>query len=91
MAQMMSDKGYDYTMLLDGDAIVGPYGVSAIPTFYVIGVDGQILMREVGGSPNMAVLVGDVIARHLAEQVAEEEAEEGAGAEAEQPGEQEKK
>lgn len=68
MTAMMKDKGYDYTMLLKGDAIVGPYGVSAIPTFYVIGVDGEILMREVGGSPNMSVVVGEVIAKHLAEQ-----------------------
>jgi thiol-disulfide isomerase/thioredoxin len=68
MAQMMKDKGYTYTMLLDGDEIVGPYGVSAIPTFYVIGVDGQILLREVGGSANMADRVGELIADHLAQQ-----------------------
>ncbi len=68
MTKMMKDNGYTYTMLLDGDKIVGDYGVSAIPTFYVIGVDGQDLLREVGWSPNMADLVGGVIADHLAEQ-----------------------
>ena len=68
MPAMMKAKGFDYTMLMAGDAITGPYGVSAIPTFYVIGFDGEILMREVGGSPNMAEIVGEVIAEHLAEQ-----------------------
>ncbi len=43
------------------------YGVSSIPTLFVIGMDGKILLREVGFRPGMGERAAVIIARHLAE------------------------
>ena len=67
MAAFMQQNQYDYTMLVEGDRVAGQYGVSSIPTFFVIGVDGKILMREVGFRPGMGERAGAIIERHLAE------------------------
>ena len=67
MAAFMQQNQYDYTMLVEGDRVAGQYGVSSIPTFFVIGVDGKILMREVGFAPGMGERAGAIIERHLAE------------------------
>jgi hypothetical protein len=57
--------GLTYGLLLDGDPVASAYGVSSIPTFYVIGVDGKILHREIGARPGMKDRVGAIIAQHL--------------------------
>jgi peroxiredoxin len=48
----MREKGYTYTLLLDGDAAGASYGVEGIPVFYVIGADGKVAYRHRGGGEN---------------------------------------
>ena len=67
MAAFMQQNGYDYTMLVEGDRVAAQYGVSSIPGFFVIGVDGKILLREVGFLQGMGERAAVIIARHLAE------------------------
>ena len=47
-AGYMRDKGYTYTLLLDGDAVGAQFGVRGIPVFYVIDADGKVSYRHTG-------------------------------------------
>ena len=67
MAAFQQQKQSAYTRLVGGDRVAGQDGVSSIPTFFVIGVEGKILLREVGFAPGMGERAGAIIARHLAE------------------------
>jgi len=63
--KMMEAMELTYGLLLDGDAVASAYGVSGIPTFYIVGVDGKILHKEVGARAGMKDRVGALIAEHL--------------------------
>lgn len=47
----IKSKGYTYPQLLKADAVASQYQVRGIPTFYLIGPDGKILMANAGASP----------------------------------------
>ena len=47
-AAAMKRKNYTYTVLLKGEGIAGNYGVSTLPSIYIIGVDGRVLYRHQG-------------------------------------------
>lgn len=47
-AQFINEKGYTYNFLVEGDTVAKEYNVKGLPTLYVIGPDGKILMGEVG-------------------------------------------
>jgi peroxiredoxin len=61
----MRDNGFTYGLLLQADRVAEAYGVSGIPTFYVIGTDGRILHTEVGFDPRMESKIGKLIEEHL--------------------------
>jgi thioredoxin-related protein len=44
----MAEKKCDYQLLLKGEEIAEKYGVSALPTLFVIGADGKIIHAEIG-------------------------------------------
>ncbi|MBN1848716.1 MAG: redoxin domain-containing protein [Deltaproteobacteria bacterium] len=44
----MKEKGYGYKILLNGDEVAKKYGVTGIPTLYVIGRDGKVIFGDVG-------------------------------------------
>ena len=44
----MKDKGFNYGLIMNADEAAKAYGVSAIPTLYVIGKDGKVVHRSVG-------------------------------------------
>lgn len=44
----MNEHGYTYSLLLEGDDVAEAYGLSALPTFFVIGVDGKVIMNRAG-------------------------------------------
>lgn len=46
--QLMEDRKYTYRLLLNGEAISKSYGVGAMPTFYMIGVDSRIIYSGIG-------------------------------------------
>jgi thiol-disulfide isomerase/thioredoxin len=47
----LADYGYDFDVLFGNDALPQAYGVSGIPTLFVIDKDGIIRYRHVGYSP----------------------------------------
>src|SRR5262249_7371157 len=44
----MKEQKYTYGLLLNADEVAGKYGVSGIPTIYVIGRDGKVVYQSVG-------------------------------------------
>lgn len=49
---LMRQQGYTYGLLLQGESVEQVYRVKAIPTLFVIGIDGTVLMAEVGLTPD---------------------------------------
>jgi thiol-disulfide isomerase/thioredoxin len=47
-AAFMKEQGFMYQLLLKADEVAGKYGVTGIPTFYLIGPDGRIVSGSVG-------------------------------------------
>jgi thiol-disulfide isomerase/thioredoxin len=47
-AMLMKDRGYTYTLLLNGETIANRFHVAGMPTVYVIGRDGRVLHAAVG-------------------------------------------
>lgn len=63
----MAGKGLDYGLLVNGDNVANAYGVSGIPTFYVIGKDGKVVHHEVGYDPDGEARLREIIKEALAE------------------------
>ncbi len=63
----MASKGFDYQLLLGGDNVATEYGVSGIPTFYVVGKDGRVVHHEVGFDPDGTDRLREVIKKALAD------------------------
>lgn len=60
-ADFMAKKGYDFQVLLDeDDEVVSKFGVSGIPTKFVIGPDGRIRFKAVGFEPGEAALIAEL-------------------------------
>ncbi len=55
-AAYMKKKDYTYGLLLKADDVAKAYHVSGIPTFYVIGPDGKILLSEVGAGHEKTIV-----------------------------------
>lgn len=51
------DKGYSYELMLNGEAIGQIYRVSAMPTLYVIGVNGEIIYHGVTPDSNLTTII----------------------------------
>lgn len=47
-ASYMKEQKFSYNLLVKGDAVSVDYGVSGIPTLYVIGPDGKVVLAETG-------------------------------------------
>jgi thiol-disulfide isomerase/thioredoxin len=60
-AGFMRDRGCTYTMLRGTDAVARAYGVEALPTFVVIGPDGTLRARHVGGGEGVEEVLGPMI------------------------------
>jgi thiol-disulfide isomerase/thioredoxin len=57
-AAYMKEKGYIYGLLLKGETIAEAYRANALPTIYIIGVDGKIIYRSVGAdAENLAAVI----------------------------------
>jgi len=57
-AAYMKEKGYTYGLLLKGETIAEAYRANALPTIYIIGVDGKIIYRSVGAdAENLAAVI----------------------------------
>ncbi len=50
-AQFFKKKGFTYPLLLGGSSVAGAYKAAGIPTFYLIGPDGKVLLARSGFSP----------------------------------------
>ncbi|MFG0330672.1 MAG: TlpA family protein disulfide reductase [Phycisphaerales bacterium] len=61
----MEENEFSYMLLLKGDSVAEAYGVSGIPTFYVIGPDGKIVHREVGFNPDGEAELASIIEKAL--------------------------
>ncbi len=64
-ARYMREKGYTYGLLLEADKVAEEYGVTGLPTIYVIGTDGRILAAHVGFDEKAEEKLSSVIAQHL--------------------------
>lgn len=60
-------NGYTFDLIPDGRAVSEAYGVSAVPTFVVIGADGTIVHRQTGFSKGdvdqFASIIDDQLAK----------------------------
>lgn len=65
-AGYMTKNKFTYGLLLSGDEVAKAYGVSGIPTFVVIGVDGKVLKYAVGFNPAEMTEIAAMIEEHLA-------------------------
>ena len=63
--QYLKTKGFTYPQLFEGDQAANAYLVRGIPTIYVIGTDGKILMAERGFRPQKMTEIGKVINEEL--------------------------
>ena len=61
----MQDHGYNYGIMTNGTAIAREYDVDEIPTFFVVGVDGNIISRYDGFSPNTSSKIAKSVEKHL--------------------------
>lgn len=61
----IKNKGFTYQLLLNGDPIVSAYKADALPTFYIIGKDRQIIYSKRGYSKLETDELGDVIDQYL--------------------------
>jgi peroxiredoxin/outer membrane lipoprotein-sorting protein len=60
-AKFFADNKYDFTLVLNGDDVAEDYGVTGLPTKFVIGPDGKVVLAEVGGGdPDAEPLVAAV-------------------------------
>ena len=61
----MRSNNYTYGLVTGADNFAQQYGVRGIPTFVVIGVDGQIIHQASGFSPANEHALEQAIANHL--------------------------
>ncbi|MBN2562941.1 MAG: TlpA family protein disulfide reductase [Phycisphaerae bacterium] len=61
----MKEQSYTYGLLLKADEVAKAYGISGIPTLYVIGPDGQILFVFEGFEPDIEKDVARIITEAL--------------------------
>ncbi|MFG0284437.1 MAG: TlpA family protein disulfide reductase [Phycisphaerales bacterium JB039] len=61
----MKREEFTYGLLLEGDQVAAKYGVSGIPTFFVVGVDGSVIHSAVGFDPEGEAKLAKVIEDHL--------------------------
>ncbi|MEQ9097282.1 MAG: TlpA disulfide reductase family protein [Phycisphaerales bacterium] len=60
---LMKEEGFDYLLLLNGDAVAAEYGVTGIPTMVVIDQQGVIVERHVGADPQIREKLVETITR----------------------------
>ncbi len=65
-AAFMKDKGYTYPLLLKADEVAAKYKVTGIPTFYLIGPDGKILLAYSGASEHNLRQADELVTKALA-------------------------
>ncbi len=63
---VMLERGFTYGLVTGGDELARRYGVGALPTLVVIGVDGSEIYRAQGspGEERAARLIEDDLTRH---------------------------
>jgi thioredoxin-related protein len=61
----MQDHGYNYGVMTNGTEIARDYDVDEIPTFFVVGVDGNIISRYDGFSPSTSSKIAKSVEKHL--------------------------
>ncbi|MCD4708000.1 MAG: TlpA family protein disulfide reductase [Candidatus Sabulitectum sp.] len=66
-AAFMTDNGYTYPIVINGDAVAQEYFVEGIPTFYVIAQDGTVAFHAVGADPANEEALAEVLGTLLAE------------------------
>jgi len=65
-AEFMEKGGFTYGLLLKGERIAADYKASSLPTFYVIGKDGNVLHASMGFHPALDIQIIEEIERYLA-------------------------
>lgn len=61
VSKFITEKGYSFHVLMDNDnKVVGSYGVSGIPTKFIIGKDGKIRFKSVGFAGSDDALVDEL-------------------------------
>jgi len=61
----MKSNSYTYQLLLSGDHVAREYDVKGLPTFYVIGTEGEILFKGTGYSQRQELEMEQVIREAL--------------------------
>ncbi|NOG52926.1 MAG: TlpA family protein disulfide reductase [Planctomycetes bacterium] len=64
--EYFKEHEYSCGLLLGGDDVADAYGVSGIPTYYLVGPDGKVLYREIGANPEAEKTLMELIAKELA-------------------------
>jgi thiol-disulfide isomerase/thioredoxin len=61
----MTSNNYTYTLLMGGDSVARTYEVKGIPTFYVVGTEGEIIFKGRGYSHAQERAMERAIREHL--------------------------
>lgn len=61
----MKQNGYTYTTVTEGDSLAQHYTIDGIPTFIILGVNGEQLTRAVGYDPGGEAKFTALIEEHL--------------------------
>lgn len=61
----MAEHGYTFTVLPDANDVCRQFGVSQIPTFIIVGVDGTVIYRQTGFGPRTEEEMAEIIDREL--------------------------
>jgi len=65
-ADISRPKGITFDLLMSGDSVARQYRINGVPTTYVIGADGLILLAEEGFDPTRAGRIAATIDEELA-------------------------
>jgi hypothetical protein len=69
--QLMKDRGYSYSLLLNGETIMDAYRVMGMPVVYIIDREGRILNGDAGASEAADIARRALIDEYLGKQGAE--------------------
>lgn len=64
-AAYAAEHGFTFTFLPNAGEVCRAFGVSSLPTFIIVGVDGTILYRQSGWSPGVEEKMSAIIDEEL--------------------------
>ena len=64
-AKYMAERGFNYGLMVNGTSIARDYGVTRVPTFFVVASDGDVVSRHVGFDKRTTKAIARSLEKHL--------------------------